>query len=160
MPALQATNEHLLLGLQESGRSGGGGRRMHRLRATLVVAEMALAVILLTGAGLLIRSFIALTQVDPGFQPGGAITLRVTLQGAEYQTGDQIRSRVDQLITRVRELPQVTAVGVGIDPAARRAGRIERFRGRRRAAAAARRQSGDRGRQRDSRLLQGDRRAA
>ena len=114
VPALQVTNQHLLLGLQETGRSGGsGGRRMHRLRSTLVVAEMALAVILLTGAGLLIRSFIALTQVDPGFQPQGAITLRVTLQGAEYQNGDQIRSRVDQLIARVRELPRVTAVGVG-----------------------------------------------
>jgi hypothetical protein len=86
---------------------------MHRLRSTLVVAEMALAVILLTGAGLLIRSFIALTQVNPGFQPGGAITLRVTLQGAEYKTSDQIRNRVEQLITRVRALPQVTAVGVG-----------------------------------------------
>ena len=113
IPALQITSQQLLLGLQESGRSSGGGRRMHRVRATLVVAEMALAVILLTGAGLLIRSFIALTQVDPGFQPGGAITLRVTLQGAEYQNGDQVRSRVDQLIARVRELPQVTAVGVG-----------------------------------------------
>ena len=113
VPALQVTNQHLLLGLQETGRSGGGGRRMHRLRASLVVAEMALAVILLTGAGLLIRSFIALTQVDPGFQPQGAITLRVTLQGAEYQNADQIRSRVDQLMARVRELPQVTAVGVG-----------------------------------------------
>jgi putative ABC transport system permease protein len=113
VPALQATNQHLLLGLQESGRSSGGGRRMRRLRSTLVVAEMALAVVLLTGAGLLIRSFIALTQVDPGFEPGGAITLRVTLQGAEYQNGEQVRNRVDQLITRVRELPQVTAVGVG-----------------------------------------------
>ena len=113
VPALQVTNRQLLLGLQESGRSGGGGRRMHRLRSTLVVAEMALAVILLTGAGLLIRSFIALTQVNPGFQPGGAITLRVTLQGAEYATADQVRNRVDQLLTRVRELPQVTAVGVG-----------------------------------------------
>ena len=113
IPALTTTSQHLLLGLQESGRSSGGGRRMHRLRSSLVVAEMALAVILLTGAGLLIRSFIALTEVDPGFQPGGAITLRVTFQGAEYQNGDQVRNRVDQLIARVRELPQVTAVGVG-----------------------------------------------
>ena len=113
IPALQTTHQHLLLGLQESGRSGGGGRRMHQLRSALVVAEMALAVVLLTGAGLLIRSFIALTQVDPGFQPGGAITLRLTFQGAEYQTGDHVRNRVDQLVTRVRELPQVTAVGVG-----------------------------------------------
>ena len=113
IPALQTTSQQLLLGLQESGRNSGGGRRMHRLRSTLVVAEMALAVVLLTGAGLLIRSFIALTQVNPGFQPEGAITLRLTFQGAEYQTGDHVRNRVDQLITRVRELPQVTAVGVG-----------------------------------------------
>ena len=49
VPALQATNEHLLRGLQESGRAGGGGRRAHRLRSALVVAEMALAVVLLTG---------------------------------------------------------------------------------------------------------------
>ena len=113
IPALQATNEHLLRGLQESGRSSGGGRRSQRLRSSLVVAEMALAVILLTGAGLLIRSFIALTQVNPGFQPEGAITLRLTFQGAEYQNGDQVRTRVEQLITRVRELPQVTAVAAG-----------------------------------------------
>jgi putative ABC transport system permease protein len=113
IPAMQATNEHLLRGLQESGRSSGGGRRTHRLRSTLVVAEMALAVILLTGAGLLIRSFIALTQVNPGFQPDGAITLRLTFQGAEYKDGEQVRNRVAQLITRVRELPQVTAVAAG-----------------------------------------------
>ncbi|HWI18379.1 MAG TPA: ABC transporter permease [Vicinamibacterales bacterium] len=113
IPALQATNEHLLKGLQESGRGGSGGRRTQRLRSTLVVAEMALAVILLTGAGLLIRSFVALTQVNPGFKPDGAITLRLTFQGAEYQNGEQIRTRVDQLISRVRALPQVTAVAAG-----------------------------------------------
>jgi len=113
VPALQATNEHLLRGLQESGRSSGGGRRTHRVRATLVVAEMALAVILLTGAGLLIRSFISLTQVDPGFKPDGAMAMRVTFQGAQYQNGDQIRARVDQLIERLRQLPGVTAVAAG-----------------------------------------------
>jgi predicted permease len=112
IPALQATNEHLLRGLQESGRSGGGGRT-HRMRATLVVVEMALAVVLLTGAGLLIRSFLALTDVDPGFQPGGAMALRVSLQGAEYKTGEQVRARVDQLLERLRSLPGVTAVAAG-----------------------------------------------
>jgi len=111
IPALQATNEHLLRGLQESGRSGGGGRT-HRMRATLVVVEMALAVILLTGAGLFIRSFMALTEVDPGFQPGGAMTLRVSLQGADYANADQVRARVAQLMDRVRSLPGVTAVAV------------------------------------------------
>jgi putative ABC transport system permease protein len=113
VPALQATNDHLLQGLQESGRSGGGGRKTQRLRAGLVIAEMALAVVLLTGSGLLIRSFLALTEVDPGFQPGGAMSVRVTLQGADYQNGDQVRVRVDQLVERLRSLPGVTAIGVG-----------------------------------------------
>jgi putative ABC transport system permease protein len=111
VPALQATNEHLLSGLQETGRSSGGGRRAHRVRSTLVIAEMALAVILLTGAGLLIRSFLALTHVDPGFKPTGAMAVRVTFQGAQYQNGDQVRARVEQLIERLRSLPGVTAVG-------------------------------------------------
>jgi putative ABC transport system permease protein len=113
IPALQATNDHLLQGLQESGRGGAGGKRTHRARATLVVVEMALAVVLLTGAGLLIRSFLALTHVDPGFQPGGAMTVRVTLQGADYKTANQIYGRVTQLMDRLRALPGVTAVAAG-----------------------------------------------
>jgi predicted permease len=113
VPALQATNEHLLKGLQESSRSGAGGRRTHRLRSALVVAEMALAVILLTGSGLLIRSFIELTRVNPGFQPDGAIAVRVTLQGQLYTSGDQVRNRVSEIEDTLRGLPGVTAVGAG-----------------------------------------------
>jgi predicted permease len=113
VPAWQATNEHLLRGLQESGRSGAGGRRTHRLRSALVVAEMALAVILLTGSGLLIRSFIELTRVNPGFRPEGALAVRVTLQGELYQNGDQVRNRVAEIEDRLRGLPGVTAVGAG-----------------------------------------------
>ena len=113
VPALQATNEHLLRGLQESSRSGAGGRRTHRLRSALVVAEMALAVILLTGSGLLIRSFIELTRVNPGFQPEGAIAVRVTFQGVAYRTGDPVRARIAQIEEQLRELPGVTAVGAG-----------------------------------------------
>ena len=113
VPALQATNEHLLRGLQESGRSAGGGRRAHRLRSTLVVAEMALAVILLTGSGLLIRSFVELTRVDPGFQPEGAMAIRVTFQGEMYKGGEQIRNRVNDIADRLRGLPGVTAVAAG-----------------------------------------------
>lgn len=112
-PALQATDAHLLQGLQESGRAGGGGRRTHRLRAALVVAEMALAVILLTGSGLLIRSFVELTKVDPGFQPAGAMAVRITFQGEQYRTGTNVRNRVREIEERLRSLPGVTAVGVG-----------------------------------------------
>ena len=112
-PAWQATNAHLLRGLQESGRSAGGGRRAHRLRSALVVAEMTLAVILLTGSGLLIRSFMELTRVNPGFQPDGALAIRVTFQGEMYKGGDQIRNRVNEIEDRLRGLPGVTAVAAG-----------------------------------------------
>jgi putative ABC transport system permease protein len=113
VPALQATNEHLIRGLQESGRVGGGGRRAHRMRSALVVAEMALAVILLTGSGLLIRSFIELTRVNPGFQPEGAMAVRVSFQGESYRTGDPIRRRIAEIEERLRRLPGVTMVGAG-----------------------------------------------
>jgi predicted permease len=113
VPALQATNDHLLRGLQESSRSGAGGRRTHHMRSALVIAEMALAVILLTGSGLLIRSFIELTRVDPGFQPDGAISVRVTMQGEQYKAGDQVRARVAEIEERLRGLPGVIAVGAG-----------------------------------------------
>ncbi len=113
VPALQATNDHLLRGLQESGRSGGGGRRAHRMRSALVVAEMALAVILLTGSGLLIRSFIELTRVNPGFQPDGAMAVRVSFQGELYRTGDPVRRRIVEIEERLRALPGVIAVGAG-----------------------------------------------
>ena len=113
VPALQATNEHLLRGLQESGRAAGVGRRAHRLRSALVVAEMALAVILLTGSGLLIRSFVELTRVNPGFEPEGAMAIRVTFQGEMYKGGEQIRNRVNDIADRLRGLPGVTAVAAG-----------------------------------------------
>ena len=113
VPAVQATHEHLLRGLQESGRSAGGGRRTHRMRSALVVAEMALAVILLTGSGLLIRSFVELTRVNPGFQAEGAMAVRVSFRGTNYQTGDSVRKRIAEIEERLRALPGVTAVAAG-----------------------------------------------
>jgi predicted permease len=110
VPALQATSENLTRGLQEGGRSAGATRGTHRVRAALVVGEMALAVVLLTGSGLLIRSFIELTRVNPGFEPTGAVAVRLSFQGDLYQNGDQIRSRVVEVEERLRTLPGVTAV--------------------------------------------------
>ena len=110
VPALQATNQNLTRGLQEGGRALGASRGTHRARAVLVVSQMALAVVLLTGSGLLIRSFMELTRVDPGFEPGGAVAIRLSLQGELYQGGEQIRARVIELEERLRTLPGVTAV--------------------------------------------------
>jgi len=109
LPALQATGARVADGLREGVR-GGAGIRGHRIRAMLVIAETALAVVLLTGAGLLIRSFAAMMHVDPGFRTEHAMAFRVTLQGESYQRAEQIRSRVDELQQRLRTLPGVTAV--------------------------------------------------
>lgn len=109
VPALQATGLHLTPALHEGGR-GGAGRTTHRVRSALVVGEMALAVVLLVGSGLLIRSFLELTRVDPGFTPHGAAAMRLTFQGEPYQRTEQIRGRVGELEDRLRTLPGVTAV--------------------------------------------------
>src|SRR5213076_3077992 len=104
------TGTRLANGLREGARGGGAGARGHRVRAMLVVAEMALAVVLLTGAGLLIRSFTAMMRVDPGFRTEHAMAFRLTLQGDSYRRAEQIRNRVNEVQDRLRSLPGVTAV--------------------------------------------------
>ncbi len=110
LPALQATGARLADSLREGTRGGGAGARGHRVRATLVVVEMALAVVLLTGAGLLLRSFAAMMRVDPGFRTEHAMAFRLTLQGESYQRAEQIRNRVNEVQDRLRALPGVSAV--------------------------------------------------
>jgi predicted permease len=107
VPALLATGGRLTRALQEGGRSGTGGAG-HRVRAALVVVEMALAVVLLTGAGLLIRSFIQLTRVEAGFRTEEGMTFRISFD--EYHRRQQILARVTQLEQRVRALPGVRSV--------------------------------------------------
>jgi putative ABC transport system permease protein len=106
LPALQATRGPLAQTLREGGRGGQGtGQRM---RSGLIVAEMALAVILLVGAGLLIRSFIEMTRVDPGFDAQRAIAFRVQMERDRYPEGQHIRAFVDDLLERVAATPGVT----------------------------------------------------
>ena len=109
LPALQLTGTRVQSGLRETTRGAGiGGQRM---RSALVVAEIALAVVLLTGAGLLIRSFIQLTRVDPGFSAGPALSFRVVLQGERYNQDQPTRIRVAEFEERLGRLPGVTTVG-------------------------------------------------
>jgi predicted permease len=109
LPAFQMTRGSLVGSLRERGASSPGGLRGSRLRGALVVAEMALAVLLLIGAGLLLRSFANLMQVDPGFRRGEALTFRVALPGADYGTDDKKRIFYESLLERMRAIPGVTA---------------------------------------------------
>lgn len=109
-PAFQATRRSLGAGLREGGRGGAAGRGSTRVRAGLVVAEMALAVMLLMGAGLLIRSFVELTNVPRGFDTDRAMAFTAMLQGPDYQNATQIRARIADVETRLRNTPGVTAV--------------------------------------------------
>ena len=106
-PALQATGPRAG-GLRASGRIGGADRRTQRARAGLVVAEIALAVVLLIGAGLLLRSLVALTRVAPGFVATDAMAFRVALFGRGYDL-QMVRARVNELEAALRTVPGVTA---------------------------------------------------
>lgn len=105
-PAFHMTRRATALALREGGRGllGGQGRR---LRGGLVVAQMALAMMLLTGAGLLIRSFVELRRVDPGFRTGGALTFRTSLPEAAYDDESRRVAFYDDLLARLRALPGV-----------------------------------------------------
>ncbi len=108
-PALQAARKENFDGLK-SGRSTEG-RRPRRLRATLVICETALSVLLVAAAGLLLRSFAQLLKVDPGFRPDGVLTLRVALPDAVYSKPEQVRGFYNELLDRVQRLPGVQFAG-------------------------------------------------
>lgn len=106
-PSLAALRTDVNTTLKEGSREGSFGGRGNRLRSALVVAEIGLALVLLTGAGLLGRSFSKLLSVDPGFNPHNLLTMRLTLPNSAYPQ-DQNRSQFfRQLLERVDALPGV-----------------------------------------------------
>ncbi|MGH9350453.1 MAG: ABC transporter permease [Vicinamibacterales bacterium] len=111
IPTFQMTRGSLASSLKEGGRSQLAARGSARVRATLVVAEMALAVMLLAGAGLLIRSFGRLQSVDPGFRPESTVSFGLALPATTYKEPAQIAGFYDRLVERMRTLPGVRAAG-------------------------------------------------
>jgi putative ABC transport system permease protein len=106
-PAWQAAKSGIAASLRDSDRGSGGG--MARVRPALVVVEVALAVVLLVGAGLLLRSFAALQTVDPGFQTERMLSFRVIVGSAAYPEPEQVRNFQQELLERVGALPGVEA---------------------------------------------------
>jgi putative ABC transport system permease protein len=113
VPAAHATHRSVAASLKEGGRGAVGVRGSARTRGALVVAELALALMLLVGAGLLMRSFMRLQAVDPGFRPDHALTFELTFPDARYgdDNEDRIVSFFDELMPRLRALPGATNVG-------------------------------------------------
>lgn len=112
LPAWSAAKGDTAAALKEAGARGSAGRRTQFVRAGLVVAEIALAVMLLSTAGLLVRSFEKLQQETPGFAPGGVITAHVTLPAAKYNQPEKRLAFADAALTRLRALPGVRAAGL------------------------------------------------
>jgi putative ABC transport system permease protein len=110
-PALDASRGVQYQILKEGGRTGTEGRTTNRLRRIFVAAEAALAVLLLAGSGLLLRSFVKLLEVDPGFRSEGVLTLQVALPTAKYPKPEQTRAFFRELVDRVQQLPAVQAAG-------------------------------------------------
>jgi putative ABC transport system permease protein len=107
MPAMRSSRAKLADSLREGTHGAAGSGRQRRLRDVLVASELALALILLTGAGLAIRTFIALRNIDPGFRPRGIVTMTVWFTGTAEGSPGAREAFVRQLLERVRALPGV-----------------------------------------------------
>jgi predicted permease len=113
VPALRASRTPLVETLKDGGRgvSSGSHRRVQRL---LVVAEIALALVLSAGAGLMIRSFAELQRVSPGFDPGHLLTFEIALPRASYKEDSAVRAFYDALVQKLEAVPGVRSVGLTV----------------------------------------------
>ena len=111
VPALRAMRPNLLDALQESGRATTTSRRARWLSNVMVVAEVALALVLAIGAGLLLRSFVRLASTDPGFRTTGVVALHVALPDTRYAGGVAKRRFFGDLLDRLQAVPGFDAVG-------------------------------------------------
>jgi putative ABC transport system permease protein len=111
-PALRASRGSLTPGLNEGGRGGSHGRERGRLRSTLAAAQIALSCVLLIGAGLLIRSFVALQDVQSGFATAGLLTVQVSPSGPRYADDGATRTFYRELLDGVRSIPGIQAASL------------------------------------------------
>jgi putative ABC transport system permease protein len=110
-PALRTMKLNLSESLKEGGRTGSEGGKRNRTRSVLVVLESAVAVVLLIGAGLLVRSLVQLQNINPGFDAHNVLTMRVDLSEEKYSTPDKSGSFFTELESRIGSLPGVESVG-------------------------------------------------
>jgi putative ABC transport system permease protein len=110
-PALQVSHRNLSDSLRGDGRASTATRSRANVRGALVVLEVAFSLVLLTGAGLMLKSFHRLTTMDPGFQSEGLMTMRLALPSTRYRTTETITVFHDKLRARIQAMPGVSDVG-------------------------------------------------
>ncbi len=115
IPAWHASKPDLQTALEQSGRTSGPGASRLRFRQLLVVFQVSIAVMLVIGAGLLVKSFWLLQRVDPGFQSERVLTAGLTLPVSKYSTPDQINNFHKQLLERLSAVPGVRSATVAYD---------------------------------------------
>jgi putative ABC transport system permease protein len=113
LPALQGTCTDLAATLREDSRTSSGTAGKATIRNLLVVGQVALTVILLTGAGLLIRTFAALKDVNPGFRPQRVLSLRLSIPRNKYDGDEKVAAFCQRILEQVRAVPGVEAAGMG-----------------------------------------------
>jgi predicted permease len=107
IPALQSSRADLTATLKESSSRSGSGFRQNKARSVLVVTEVALALVLLIGSALLIRSAIALLRVDPGFDIQNVLTMRTSMTGPQFQKAEAVEQVIRNGVERIRSVPGI-----------------------------------------------------
>ena len=115
VPAWQASKPNLQSTLEQSGRTSGPGANRLRFRQLLVIFQVSIAVMLVIGAGLLIKSFWLLSKVDPGFQPHHVLSLSITLPNPKYAKPEAINQFFNKLNDGISQMPGVESVGIAYD---------------------------------------------
>ncbi len=111
LPAARSFSYRMVAALRDGGRGATVGRERHRARNILVVLQVAMALLLLVGSGLMVRSFQELRSVDPGFDSGGLVTFQLSPPPSRYQSPEATARFYDDLLARLRTLPGVQAAG-------------------------------------------------
>jgi predicted permease len=113
-PAIRVSRVDVNSALKETSGRSGTGLKQNRIRGLLVITEIALAVVLLAGAVLMIRTFAGLRRVNPGFDTSGLLTFKVSTSGARYATTKQVDSMVRQAAERIEGLPGIQLAGATV----------------------------------------------
>jgi hypothetical protein len=111
IPAFDVSRTDLSITLNQAGGRSGTGFRQNKTRSLLVISEVALALVLLTGAALLIRTFVALRTVNPGFVAHNILTMRMSLGGSRFAKTTAVNQLIQNAVQRMEALPAVASAG-------------------------------------------------